>query len=249
MKGLQNLNTAKSSMFQAGREISPRELAEIKEIVDLFPSLSLSELAKTICELTNWATPSGGFKIDACVKLLSKLESQGSIRLPAKRGYRRFKGGAAISLSSRTEPGAEICGTLSDLKPVWLEQVTNKEDMYLWNEYADRYHYLGYKKPIGCFMRYFIRFREGLLGCVLLAGAAKSIGGRDRWIRWSDLQRLNNLPFIVNNTRLLVFPWVRVKYLASHVLGLLARQIGQDWYERWGYRPVLMETFVDPDRF
>jgi hypothetical protein len=57
------------------------------------------------------------------------------------------------------------------------------------------------------------------------------------------------LPFIVNNTRFLVFPWVQVKYLASHVLGQLARQVAQDWYEQWGYRPLLMETFVDPDRF
>jgi hypothetical protein len=43
-----------------------------------------------------------------------------------------------------------------------------------------------------------------------------------------------------------MFPWVRVKNLASHILGQAERRIKGDWMERWGYSPVLMETFVDP---
>ncbi len=72
---------------------------------------------------------------------------------------------------------------------------------------------------------------------------------RDRWIGWSRNERLTNLSFVVNNTRFLIFPWVEVRYLASHVLGKVARHIGDDWLYRWGYRPVLMETFVDSQHF
>ncbi|MBW2167361.1 MAG: DUF4338 domain-containing protein, partial [Deltaproteobacteria bacterium] len=84
------------------------------------------------------------------------------------------------------------------------------------------------------------------LGCVLFSGAAKSMGTRDRWIGWTEKQRLNNLAWVINNSRFLIFPWVQVKNLASHVLGQINRQIRAHWQESWGYSPVLMETFVDP---
>src|SRR3972149_4855326 len=51
---------------------------------------------------------------------------------------------------------------------------------------------------------------------------------------------------VVNLSRHLIFPWVEVRNLSSHVLGLVGRQIAGDWEKRWGYRPVLLETFVDP---
>ena len=108
---------------------------------------------------------------------------------------------------------------------------------------------MGYKPSAGCRLRYFVESERGRLGCVLLGGAARAIGVRDRWIGWRRGQRLRNLGWVVNNTRFLIFPWVRVAHLASHVLGQLARQVGEDWLGRWGYRPVLLESFVDPARY
>ena len=87
------------------------------------------------------------------------------------------------------------------------------------------------------------------MGCILFAGAAKALRVRDRWIGWGDNERLRNLAWVINNTRFLIFEWVRVKNLASHVLGQTARCIKDDWEERWGYRPALMETFVDPQHY
>ena len=54
---------------------------------------------------------------------------------------------------------------------------------------------------------------------------------------------------MINNTRFLIFPWVEIRHLASHVLGQLARGVREDWQRRWGYAPLLMETFVDPAKF
>jgi hypothetical protein len=79
-----------------------------------------------------------------------------------------------------------------------------------------------------------------------MASGARALRSRDEWIGWSAQQRLANLPLVINNSRFLLFPWVRVPHLASHVLGQLARQVQQDWRARWGYLPLLMETFVDP---
>ena len=84
---------------------------------------------------------------------------------------------------------------------------------------------------------------------MLLSGASKALNVRDHWIGWDARQRMKNLPWVLTNNRLLVFPWVQVPNLASHVLGQLARRVGDDWQQRWGYRPVLLETFVDPQRF
>jgi len=139
--------------------------------------------------------------------------------------------------------------SLSELDAVRLRSASDPEEENLWNEYVERYHPLGYKKPFGYWARYFIESGGHWLGCILLSGAAKALTPRDRWIGWNDRQRLKNLPWVVNNSRFLIFPGVEVANLASHVLAQLARRVGDDWEARWGYRPLLLETFVDPARF
>lgn len=236
-------------IVQCGREISPEEIELIRETIDPLGGLSWVELIHTVCEHLEWFTATGTHKLDSCGKLLEKLEAQGRIQLPAKRSYQSKKRSRCAVPHPRTDPQPEICGELGEVKPVELELVRDREESSLFNEYVNRYHYLGYKKPFGCTLRYFLVSSQGRLGCLLLAGAAKSITVRDKWIGWSEQQRLRNLPWVVNNSRFLIFPWVRARHLASHVLGMLARRVCQDWYERWGYRPVLMETFVDPARY
>ncbi|MEW6233678.1 MAG: Druantia anti-phage system protein DruA, partial [Chloroflexota bacterium] len=83
-------------------------------------------------------------------------------------------------------------------------------------------------------------------GCLLFCGAAKSLGARDRWIGWTEAHRLQRLAWVVNLGRHLVFPWVQVRNLSSHVLARVAARLQADWERRWNYRPVLLETFVDP---
>lgn len=128
-------------------------------------------------------------------------------------------------------------------------RLAGKNSTGLWNEYVSRYHYLGYKRPFGCFLRCFVQSPQGLLGCLMFQGASKALRSRDRWIGWTQTQRLRNLPWVINNTRFLIFPWVQLKNLASHILGQVARRIREDWQDRWGYSPVLMETFVDPHHY
>jgi hypothetical protein len=188
--------------------------------------------------------------LDACTKLLEKLESKGLIRLPTKQEqYRRNRSQRPITLTSRTERRADITGNLKDIGQVRVEAVSDKESTGLWNEYVSRYHYLGYKQPFGYFLRYFIESEQGILGCLLFAGAAKALGVRDRWIGWREPDRLRNLAWVINNSRFLIFPWVSVKNLASHVLGQVNRRLQADWHQRWGYSPVLMETFINPAKY
>ncbi len=232
------------SLIQCGRHLNQQEIEQIQETVNLFPKLSRKELSQTICEHLEWFTASGSSKEQACLKLLKKLEKSGFVKLPpTTTKNRKFK--RAIDFTERTQIRPDIVGNLNTLGKVSLEIIQDKESVKLWKEYMARYHYLGDTRPFGFYLRYFIRSQSEILGCALFSGAAKSLGVRDDWIGWTENQRLRNLSWLINNSRFLIFPWVQVKYLASHILGQVSRQIGKDWYERWGYYPVLMETFVD----
>lgn len=232
-------------------KITPQELEAARQTVRLCSGLSRSELARTICEHWGWVTASGSHKVTACLKVLEEWEDRGLLRLPGKRPMTRWNTDQASGavLTERTKPGAPLAGELSGAGSVGLEVITSRERGQLWKEYADRYHYLGYRQPWGCFLRYFIQSPAGVLGCVLMAGAAKAIEARDQWIGWDRRCRQQNLPWVINNTRLLIFPWVRLPHLGSHVLGQLARRVRSDWHQRWGYEPLLMESFVDPEKF
>lgn len=235
-------------IIQSGRQIKSEELARIYETVGTFPSLSRKELAQTICEHLSWYTASGRNKIDACLKLLHRLETKGLIQLPEKSEGQSIKWKPPV-ITDRSRPQGQVEGKLSDIGPVQLRVAQAKGDIGLINEYLHRYHYLGYKKPFGCHLRYFIEAQGLILGCLLFAGAAKALNPRDQWIGWDANQRLRNLGFVINNSRFLIFPWVKIRYLASHVLGKIIRIVRQDWYQRWEYRPVLLESFVDPQYF
>lgn len=243
------LKNAAVVMTHCGREISAEEIGQIQETVGLCRGLSRRELAQTIAEHLQWYRASGTNKEDACIKLLEKLELKGLLRLPAKRRRPKPRVETVKLFTAQAEPQPEIVCPLKDLGSVKLEVVSDKDTGMLWQAYVARYHYLGYKKPFGYTLRYFIQSPRGRLGCILYSGAGKCMGARERWIGWTDRQRLRNLPWVINNSRYLIFPWVKVANLASHVLGQISRQIRGHWQESWGYSPVLMETFVDPRHY
>lgn len=243
------VKTGDGRIVQCGRLITEEELEQIRETVKLFFRLSRNELGVTVCEHLGWFTASGKHKVDACLRLLLKLEGQGEISLPEKRIKRWANERGDVSFTDTSYVQPDIVGTIKKIGPITLKAVRAREDKERFNEYISRYHYLGYKKPFGFRLRYFIESERGLLGCILLSGPAKSIGVRDRWIGWTENQRLRNLSWVINNSRFLLFPWVRVKNLGSHVLGEVGRRVVLDWEELWGYKPVLLETFVDPAKY
>jgi hypothetical protein len=238
------------SIVRCGREISWQELESARETVKLCRGLSRAELAETICEHWGWVTASGAGKVTACLGVLEELEREGQIELPGRRKSPKTERVRGARHTKRTaRPAQGLKGELGDVGPVELEMVGGLDRAKLWNEYLDRHHYLGYNKPFGCVIRYFIVCEKGLLGCVLVAGAARAIKARDQWVGWSKQRRQQNLPWVINNTRFLIFPWVEIRHLASHVLGQLARRVQTDWQRRWGYEPLLLETFVDPGEY
>ena len=88
-----------------------------------------------------------------------------------------------------------------------------------------------------------------VLAVVGFGASAWKAAPRDRFIGWSVAQREARLQLVVNNARFLILPWVQVRNLASTVLARSSRRLPDDWQARYGYRPLLLETFVQSDRF
>ena len=118
----------------------------------------------------------------------------------------------------------------------------------LWNEYVERYHYLGYTPMSGSQMRYNVFAGEQLVALLSFGASAWKLGPREQFIGWTEPHRLKNLQLVVNNARFLILPWIQSKGLASKILSKVARQLPNDWHLRYGYRPVLLETFVESQR-
>jgi hypothetical protein len=102
--------------------------------------------------------------------------------------------------------------------------------------------------PVGPHLKYFVALDGEPIACLAFGGAAWRVEARDRWIGWESEGRERNLRYVVNNTRFVIFPWIQVRNLASRLLALAARRIRDDWLERYAYRPLLLETFVDAER-
>ena len=104
------------------------------------------------------------------------------------------------------------------------------------------------RPPYGLYNR-LLKDGRLLLGVIGFSSAAWRLASRESFIGWNDEQRTANLRLVVNNCRFLILPWIKSANLASKILGGISRRLPDDWQESYGYRPVLLETFVQMVRF
>jgi hypothetical protein len=234
-----------------GRCFSASDFRLVQNVAQDFSRLSLTELASTLCELLDWKRPNGKLKYKECRTMLEQLQTEGLVALPTVRKTAPSRP-RKIVVRSESDPRDPLTGTVGDYTPLRLQRIEGVELSSLWNQFIDRYHYLRFRVPFGANLRYLVQSerRAGeYLACLLFSSPAWKMAPRDAWIGWNDEQRKRNLQYIVSNARFLVLPWVSVRGLASKILSLAARQLPQDWQRLYGYRPLLLETLVDPARF
>lgn len=236
----------------SGRRFTPAERDLLGAVVRDFPSLSRMELAHTVCELLGWQRPSGRLKGRECREFLERLEADGLLRLPAKQSGRPVGAKTHVPTTARGEPQGELVGAVGDLAPIGLEVVRTADQRLEFRELVGRHHYLGHAVPFGAQVRYLAyasRPARRVVACVQFSSPAWRMAVRDAWIGWDEDARQRNLQRVVNNSRFLILPWVRVQNLASVVLAQALRRLPADWQALYGVRPVLVETLVDPARF
>lgn len=235
-------------MIIRGREFSEAEIKLIQQTVLHHPSLSRRKLSILICQLLDWKQSNGRLKDRACRDVLLRLQEKKLIALPAAY-YQMDTQSITIKSVPFVQPEQVISGTPRDFNELRFEVVETLAQRHLWNFLVDRHHYLGCRITVGRHLKYLLYLDEHLVGCLGFADAVLKLNLRDRWIGWDAQQRERNLHLVINNVRFLILPWVKVKNLASKILSQSARVVPLDWQRAYQVRPLLMETFVDTQRF
>ena len=234
-----------------GRDFKSEEFLLIREIVDTCGGISRNELALTVCELLDWKSLGGKFKVRECQDLLELLDNKKVLKLPAKRKTGVKKNSKKrITVTQCKQPYSKLTGSVEEFAPLEVELIKTLEQRQLFKDLISRYHYLGYATPYGARLQYFIyvtRPGREVVGCVQFSSPAWRMKSRDQWIGWDDDTRGRNLQHIVNNSRFLVLSPIR--NLASMILSSTLRCLKNDWLQQYGIAPLLVETLVDRKRF
>ncbi len=229
-----------------GRHFTSEEIAQIRRLIEEYPSRSRAQLSRLTCRMLAWYKLDGGLKEMSCRVAMLRMHRDGLIQLPPPRCKKPV---CKIIPGPRSDPQFPITAPVYELSCIGLKSVRLADDSRLWNEYIQRYHYLGFTLVPGAQMRYFVLSGDQTVALLSFAASAWCVAPRERFIGWSDEQRKRNLHLIVNNARFLILPWIKSKGLASKTLAMAAREVPNDWDAAFGYRPVLMESFVEKQRF
>ncbi len=229
-----------------GRDTTAKELEQIRSLIKHNPEFNRTRLSTKVCRMLQWLKPDGKLKDMSCRVAMLRMDKDGLIQLPpstrTKLPVRK------IEFTPATDPQSPVICPVNELPQLYLQMVT-KATSALWNEYIERYHYLGHCPLPGAQLRYFITAGEQIVALTGFGAAAWQTAPRDQFIGWNHDQRKKNLHLIVNNARFLILPWIQSKNLASKILSLTIRLLPDDWEKRYNIRPVLMESFVQKNRF
>jgi len=228
------------------RQFGEEDLELIRWTTQEFPGLSRMEVASTVCENLPWKAPNGRLQVYSCLRLLEQLAEAGSIQIPPKRDLAVYR---KARLRADPLPHTGIAASLAEVRPVSVEPVPGDEQG-VWDATMAYHHALGFQRAFGAHQRYWIYGTVGgervVLGAFLFAAAARSVTVRDAWLGWSPAQQQRFRQRVVSNSRMLILSGVRVPHLASCALGAALRRLPEDWQARYGYAPVIVETFVTP---
>jgi len=229
-----------------GQPFSHAQLNRIVQVFEAHPNGHRAELARQTCQRLGWMDCRGRPKLMSARVALLRLHRAGWIELPPPRNGNGNGG-------EWTAPASEDCSPsrarIEQVDAFDLVPISPVRQSRQWNDLIARHHYLGFSPMAGAQLRYLVSSPHGELGAVSFGAAAWKVRDRDQWIGWSEDTRIQQLHRVINNARFLILPWVRCPNLGSRILSRCARQVPEDFQQRYGYRPVLFETFVERDRF
>ena len=226
------------------------DISLIEKLLGENPSWGRTRLSVKLCELWDWRAPNGQIKDMACRNLLLRLEQVGQIRLPPRqrKSTNAYRNRSPLWMPHPSDP---VEDPLKGLLPLQITCIASGcEQDRLFRYLVAQYHYLGCRNVAGENMKYLVYSRDGrILACILFSAAAWKSAPRDGLIGWSPSVRERNLPYVTNNSRFLILPWVKVTNLASHILSRVVSRVSLDWMDKYAHPIYLLETFVDRSRY
>lgn len=234
-------------MRYCGRTFTAGELDLIRALIGQSPPLNRAQLSREVCERLAWHRPDGRLKDMSCRVAMLRMAADGLISLPPPSKTKPPPYLARPQIEQAVlEP---LLLPAVELSRLTIEPIARKRESLLWNAYIQRHHYLGHQLIPGAQLRYFVRAAGEVVALLSFGASAWKTRPRDEFIGWTREQRERNLHLVVNNARFLILPWIRCQNLASRILALITRRLMDDWHTRYGYRPALLETFVEKPRF
>jgi hypothetical protein len=230
------------------RLAEPENLILTSDLLRDTPGLTRAQLTRELCHRLDLRDPKGDWQIGTTAKALRDLETQGLCPLPEPmaKGPRSWN---PTRLHRRIPAAREVPATVEEVQGLCLVEVQDREQLQIWNELMLREHPLRDCRLVGRQLRYLVGSDHGWLGAIGFGSAALYLEDRDQWIGWTQAQRMEHLPRVLNMNRFLIRPRVRCENLASQVLGLCARRVSEDFERRYGLRPWLLESFVDGSQY
>lgn len=230
-----------------GRELKAEDISFIRATIHKHCAKGRTRISQILCKAWQWVQPNGEPKEYAARDLLLRLEEKGFIELPPRiRRNNNLKKKSFLQIPFF--PKKPLNGSAGDYQELCVALV-NSQYGYLWDYLIYHYHYLRLPKLVGEHLRYLVFIDGQVAACLAWASAAWKVKARDQFIGWDEPTKRKNLHLIANNTRFLILPWVKVKYLASKVLSLSLRRLSADWEKTYAHPIYLAETFVDMAHF
>lgn len=244
---MQNLPT---ELTIRGRSFSNKELNQIQTLTQEHFFQGRTFISKVICETLEWRQPNGWLKDRACRDVLRTLEKLGLINLPESKILRKV--GLQEKISSKKDVKAlkPLSTNLVTSFPqsVCLKLAKGNSEEKLWNYFVDTYHYLGHKVVVGRCLKYLVEADSIILGAISFSSSAWHLAPRNALLS-QFIDKIHIRDAVINNSRFLVLPHVQVPNLASHILSIAVRQVYHDWHNYYSIEPLIIETFVEPNRF
>ncbi len=233
---------------QIKRTLSAAEnIAFIRSLLESNEFDRRSALATRLCEHFGFHDPRGQVQRAGCLKALRELESAGHFSLPAAHSQPGRSSPRRLS-----EPVASVVDlplTVGEVAELQLVLVNTPSLLRLWNELMQGEHPQGAGPLVGRQVRYLIGSAQGWLGGFGFAAPALQLADRDAWIGWDGEQRRAYLHYVVSMSRFLIRPSVSCRNLASKALSMSLSVLPADFEREYGYRPWLVESFVDTSQF
>jgi hypothetical protein len=234
------------------QRIGDAELEQIRALVKKHWERGRSHISRELCRLWGWRQDNGALKDQVCRILLRQLEDRGYIELPPRLQngvLSRNKKYYSPPDKAPNFPRKELKGKLGEQPAISLKLARRNPEEKLWNYLVHQYHYQGFRIIVGAHIKVMVYAGEIPVACLSWSSCVFRIRCRDEFIGWNHEQRNANIRHMANNSRFLILPWIQVKNLASHILGLSVRNVSQQWESVYGYPLYFLETFVERARF
>ena len=135
-----------------------------------------------------------------------------------------------------------------NLKEIRIQIVPSPEEEHF-QRLMQAHHYLGALPKISETIRYVAAVNDQWVALLSFSAPALKCSPRDRWIGWDFRHQYDRLKLLTNNSRFLILPDCHVPNLGSRILSLCQKRLPLDWQRSFGHPVVLIETFVDPQKF